>query len=330
MALVQPIGLSEPDAPRRHAAIRRGRARDPHDGAVHRDQGRQSGLPAVLPDGRFLRDVLRRRRDRLARARHHAHQARQASGPRHPDVRRAGGARRRISASPDRARPPRRGLRAARGPGRGAQARAKSVVRRDVMRLVTPGTLTEDTLLDAKRNNYLLAVARARALLRRRRHPLRAGLDRHFDRRIPHHRMRPPALAGRDRAAGAERDHRLRRAVRRRRPGALLAHAAGGDAAHARRVRRRHRRAAADLVLRGGDQRSLRHADAARTHRRRGLRHLRRAHADRQTPAAVAAVARERRRHHGDRPGHARQSRTDAHAFRRAARLAAGRDRPHA
>src|SRR5713101_1311087 len=39
----------------------------------------------------------------------------------------------------------------------------KSVVRRDVTRLVTPGTLTEDTLLDAKANNYLLAIARARA-----------------------------------------------------------------------------------------------------------------------------------------------------------------------
>src|SRR5215468_8424435 len=38
----------------------------------------------------------------------------------------------------------------------------KAVVRRDVIRLVTPGTLTEDTLLDAKRNNYLLAIARAR------------------------------------------------------------------------------------------------------------------------------------------------------------------------
>src|SRR6187549_2560315 len=40
---------------------------------------------------------------------------------------------------------------------------AKSVVQRDVVRLVTPGTLTEDSLLDAKRNNYLLAIARARA-----------------------------------------------------------------------------------------------------------------------------------------------------------------------
>jgi DNA mismatch repair protein MutS len=40
---------------------------------------------------------------------------------------------------------------------------AKSVVKRNVIRLVTPGTLTEDTLLDARRNNYLLAIARARA-----------------------------------------------------------------------------------------------------------------------------------------------------------------------
>ena len=38
----------------------------------------------------------------------------------------------------------------------------KSVVKRDVVRLVTPGTLTEDTLLDARRNNYLLAIARTR------------------------------------------------------------------------------------------------------------------------------------------------------------------------
>ncbi len=45
-----------------------------------------------------------------------------------------------------------------------AKARGnKSVVRRDVVRLVTPGTLTEDTLLDARTNNYLLALARARA-----------------------------------------------------------------------------------------------------------------------------------------------------------------------
>src|ERR1700737_3906509 len=45
-----------------------------------------------------------------------------------------------------------------------ARARGnKSVVRRDVVRLVTPGTLSEHTLLDARTNNYLLAIARARA-----------------------------------------------------------------------------------------------------------------------------------------------------------------------
>ncbi|WP_040483277.1 DNA mismatch repair protein MutS [Yoonia vestfoldensis] len=33
----------------------------------------------------------------------------------------------------------------------------KSVVRREVVRLVTPGTLTEDSLLDARRHNYLVA-----------------------------------------------------------------------------------------------------------------------------------------------------------------------------
>ncbi|MBA4791321.1 MAG: DNA mismatch repair protein MutS [Rhizobiales bacterium] len=40
---------------------------------------------------------------------------------------------------------------------------SKAVVRRDVTRLVTPGTLTEDALLDAKRENVLMAVARVRA-----------------------------------------------------------------------------------------------------------------------------------------------------------------------
>ncbi|NWG23298.1 MAG: DNA mismatch repair protein MutS, partial [Pseudorhodoplanes sp.] len=39
----------------------------------------------------------------------------------------------------------------------------RSVVKRGVVRLVTAGTLTEDTLLDARRNNYLLAIARAKS-----------------------------------------------------------------------------------------------------------------------------------------------------------------------
>jgi DNA mismatch repair protein MutS len=37
----------------------------------------------------------------------------------------------------------------------------KSMVRREVIRIVTPGTLTEEALLDARRNNYLAAIAEA-------------------------------------------------------------------------------------------------------------------------------------------------------------------------
>src|ERR1700761_9186783 len=38
---------------------------------------------------------------------------------------------------------------------------AKAVVRREVVRLVTPGTLTEDALLDARRANVLAVLGRA-------------------------------------------------------------------------------------------------------------------------------------------------------------------------
>jgi DNA mismatch repair protein MutS len=39
---------------------------------------------------------------------------------------------------------------------------SKAVVRRDVIRLVTPGTLTEDSLLEARRHNFLAAYAEVR------------------------------------------------------------------------------------------------------------------------------------------------------------------------
>jgi len=42
---------------------------------------------------------------------------------------------------------------------------AKSVVRRAVVRVVTPGTITEDALLDARANNYLAAIAEAQGAL---------------------------------------------------------------------------------------------------------------------------------------------------------------------
>ena len=39
----------------------------------------------------------------------------------------------------------------------------KSVVRREIVRLVTPGTLTEDSLLDARGSNYILSLSRTTA-----------------------------------------------------------------------------------------------------------------------------------------------------------------------
>ena len=39
----------------------------------------------------------------------------------------------------------------------------KSVVNREIVRIVTPGTLTEDTLLDARGSNYILSLAQTRA-----------------------------------------------------------------------------------------------------------------------------------------------------------------------
>ncbi len=90
---------------------------------------------------------------------------------------------------------------------------AKSVVARNVIRLITAGTLTEDTLLDARRNNYLAAIVRARALRARRGGAVRARLSRHFDRRIPRDRVRPARAGGRDRTHRAGRDHRVGRAL---------------------------------------------------------------------------------------------------------------------
>ena len=70
-----------------------------------------------------------------------------------------GAQRRALSASADPQGLQGRDLRAARGPGRGPQAAGKPLVRRDVVRIVTAGTLTEDGLLDPRRSNWLAALA---------------------------------------------------------------------------------------------------------------------------------------------------------------------------
>jgi DNA mismatch repair protein MutS len=129
----------------------------------------------------FFEDAV----DRLAGARHHADQARQASRPGHSDVRRAGACGRRLPAEADRAQ----GFRVAvceqlEDPAEAKKRGSKSVVRRDVTRLVTPGTITEEKLLDPVAASFLMAVGRSN------RAPAANGacLDRHLHRPVPHRR----------------------------------------------------------------------------------------------------------------------------------------------
>ena len=113
---------------------------------------------------------------------------------------------------------------------------AKAVVRRDVVRLVTPGTLTEDTLLDAKARNYLTALVRApggpegpvigsQAVLALASLDISTGEFEVGEVTGSRSRRR----AG---AAGAERSHRIGSAARRQRVEALDRACRGGD--HAR------------------------------------------------------------------------------------------------
>ena len=80
----------------------------------------------------------------------------------------------------------------------------KSVVRRDVTRLVTPGTITEDRLLDPGRANLFLASPAAGS----RTPPAAYGLAarRHLDRALLVERDRCGRPAGRDRPHRAARD----------------------------------------------------------------------------------------------------------------------------
>ena len=103
----------------------------------------------------------------------------EASGPGYPDVRRAIHAAGRLSEADIRfARPSRRHLRQVEDPPR-PKARQQIAGARDVVRLVTAGTITEDDLCSARANNYLrrwpcCAVRRCR---------FRARLCRCLDRR---------------------------------------------------------------------------------------------------------------------------------------------------
>ena len=195
----------------RYCAGRTGGAADADDGTVPRDQGSQSRPAAVLSHGRFLRDVLRGRRNRFACARHRADQARQASGRRYPDVRRAGGTRRRLSAPADRPRPSRRGVRADGRPRRRPQARQQE--RGPARRRAAGDARHADRRQPARRPRQQLPAGNCAHPRLLRRRPHRSGVDRYLDRGIHGHRSEPRRTR---RDAGAdqpERSHRHRRAL---------------------------------------------------------------------------------------------------------------------
>ena len=186
-----------------------------------------------------------------------------------------------------------------------AKRGGKSVVRRDVVRLVTPGTLTEDTLLDAKRNNYLLAIARARA-------SAEADASRF-------------ALAWIDISTGEFRIAECDRAglpaeIARLEPGEIVvSDALYGDPELAPYLRTlpavtpvtrdvfdgatAERRLS--IISRSPPARRSAPLSRLELTAAAGLRHLRRAHAARQAAAAVAAAPRGAGRDLVDRPGDA-------------------------
>ena len=208
---------------------------------------------------------------------------------------------------------------------------AKSVVRRDVVRLVTPGTITEERLLEPGRANLLLAVQRAED--RRGRRASTAS---------PRSTFRPaPSSSSETDEAGLGAGNRAPRAERDRRAAERCSTIPRFARLVAETRDRRRRRSARE----GGDARSAERR-VARVLRRRDARRLRRFHPrrdrrggagarpmssarrSRRAPRLAAAVAPRARREPGDRRRDARQSRTDAHALRRARRLAARDHRP--
>ena len=202
----------------------------------------------------------------------------------------------------------------------------KSVVRRDVVRLVTPGTLTEDSLLDARRNNYLVALARSRA----------SSTDDRF------------ALAWIDISTGEFRVAECDRAalsaeIARLEPGEMIvsdALYADAELAPVLRALPAVTPLTRDVFDGATAERGLPHSSAsppprpsARSRVSSSPRRPRRSPMSSAPRSASARRCRRRcarrRRDARDRPGDARQSRAHAHPYRRAARLAARRDRPH-
>ena len=107
-----------------------------------------------------------------------------------PDVRRAGACRRRLSRPADPRRAPRRDRRTGRDARAGQEGAAdrRRWSRATIIRLVTAGTLTEETLLDSRSANWLVGAGRSGRADRHRRGATSRPAASSW-RRVP-----PPAL----------------------------------------------------------------------------------------------------------------------------------------
>jgi DNA mismatch repair protein MutS len=205
---------------------------------------------------------------------------------------------------------------------------SKSVVKRDVVRLVTPGTITEDKLLAPAESNYLMALGACAA---RRRMALglawiesrpaqfrvaETSAERLLSDISPHRAARADRRGAGPSGSGPASRSSLPRPHRQPQPAQPVRDATAA-AAHRALLRRRHARTGFGGFARG--ELSAIAGIASPMSRRRRRASARRCR-DR---------ARGRRRDALHRRGDPRQPRTAAHPFRRARRLAVLGHRPH-
>ena len=199
---------------------------------------------------------------------------------------------------------------------------SKAVVKREVVRIVTPGTLTEDSLLDARSHNFLAAVAEAGEGLGLASVDISTGdfavqalvpadLAAALARLSPSEILVPDRLLARADLAPALADWKTLHLAAA--PGAL---------------RQRGRAPAPGGRFRRQGAGRLRQLRTGRD--RRGGRAGRLSPGDPVGPHAPpeAAQAHRRRLGHGNRPGDAAQSRADGEPLGRARPVAAGLHRP--
>ena len=190
---------------------------------------------------------------------------------------------------------------------------AKSVVRRDVVRLVTPGTMTEERLLEPGRPNLLLAVSASEGAPTASRSTASPSLDISTGDFVLAE-AEEAALGAGIRASRTQRDRRARKPVRR--PGIRAAR----QGSRHRRLRRS--RAKAARARSGGSpsstasRRSTASASSRAPKSPRPRWRSPMSSARRSTRRRISSPPQRRRARDdaGDRRGDARQSRTDAHA----------------